>query len=247
MDAPQESSFKPAMLMRRLKAPASGDVQKVSPDAAEPLVRCEVEAGRGRVTLSLEGIESGVPILWTQNGNPLRGERGPALHLGGLSADDSDVYFAIVGSPGSETRSQSVLVLVSPGAALVNLSTRGFVTPAKPMIAGFVIGRKAGAAPNKLCLIRVVGESLRKFGVTEVLARPVVSLRNGDASCQELLRTSDPGLIGLQQKVGAFALEVGTAEFAAIAELPPGRYSLIVSSGDGEAGEVLVELYEAPG
>ena len=93
----------------------------------------------------------------------------------------------------------------------------------------------------------MVGESLRKFGVTEFLARPVVSFRNGETGCQELLRTSDPRLVGLQQKAGAFAFEAGTAEFAAIAELPPGRYSLIVSSDGGESGEVLVEIYEIPG
>jgi hypothetical protein len=57
---------------------------------------------------------------------------------------------------------------------LVNISTRGFVgTNSNVMVGGFIIGAGTG---SKQVLIRGMGPTLASFGVTGVLANPVIEL-----------------------------------------------------------------------
>lgn len=197
--------------------------------------------------LASDGTET-TSIQWTQNGVPIAGQTGPILHLAGLTTDDADIYYATLSSPNGETRSQSFLLVVGPGNPLLNFSMRGHVTPAKPLIAGFVVGRIPGNSRHKRYLIRVVGSSLRRFGVTETLSRPTAVLHRGRAKLTELVRSDEQSALGREwsQKVGAFALDEAAAELVNVMELSPGPYSVIVNGAEGESGEVLVELYETP-
>lgn len=47
-------------------------------------------------------------------------------------------------------------------------------------------------------------------------------------------------------QVGAFALSRGSADACVAITLPPGAYTAQVTSFDGVAGKVLLELYELP-
>lgn len=128
---------------------------------------------------------------------------------------------------------------------LANLSTRGrIVGESSPLLAGFVIGGMA----KKPVLLRAAGPALTGLGVTDALARPRLTLRDGagraietnagwSAQNAEALR-----LAGLQ--VGAFPFAPGSADAAMLATLDPGNYTIEVTGVDGAAGVALVEAYD---
>ncbi|HRE84643.1 MAG TPA: hypothetical protein PLN52_26620, partial [Opitutaceae bacterium] len=60
---------------------------------------------------------------------------------------------------------------------LINLSTRAFADGSRPMVAGFVIAADPSAtARTKRVLVRVLGPTLSRFGVTGVLEDPIMTL-----------------------------------------------------------------------
>lgn len=240
---------KPALLMRRISRVFDGHVVTLSRDANAPMLRLPVEQTRGRLVVSLAAGEADpAAIQWTQNGVPIRGQTGPTLHLAGMTMDDGDVYYALIGSAAQQTRSQAFLVVVVAGNPLLNLSARGQVSPGQPLIAGFVIGRVPGPVEPKRYLVRAVGPSLRRFGSTETITHPTVALHRGQAKVHDLVKREEDAVFvrEWQPKLGAFALDPDTAELVAVVQLEPGPYTLVVSGGESESGQVLIEIYEIP-
>lgn len=142
----------------------------------------------------------------------------------------------------------------APGARrLVNVSARGLVTPATPMIAGFVIG---GTAPQRV-LIRAIGPTLgdRPFNVAGVLPNPQLTLLRGNAVVKtndDWFRDADASSIrNAAARAGAFALPAQSADAAVLLYLAPGAYTAQVSGPPNAnqanaTGTVLVEVYAAP-
>jgi hypothetical protein len=132
-------------------------------------------------------------------------------------------------------------------ARLVNVSVRAPVGSAPNfLIGGFVIG----GAGTRTVLIRAVGPGLAQFGVTGVLAAPVVTVFSGD---RVLMSNAGWGTaenpVSLQaaaQRVGAFALPGGSLDSAVLAMLPAGAYTIQVSGANNTTGIALVEFYEVP-
>lgn len=249
METVTPSIPKPAQLMRRINRAMDASSATLSRDPTSPMLRFQVEMTRGSLVVTLAaGDQEPGAIQWTQNGVILRGQTGPSLHLAGLTFDDGDVYYALIGSAPVQTRSQSFLVVVLPGNPLLNQSARGHVTAGNPLIAGFVVGRMAGPIKSKRYLIRAIGPSLRRFGITETLAHPTVALHRGQSKLRDLVRSEEHAAFvrEWQPKLGAFALERDTSELVDVIELEPGPYSLVVTGGEGEQGMVLIEIYEMP-
>lgn len=249
MDGETGKGPAPAALMRRMTSSVPVERVAVSCDGSAPLLRCAVEAGRGGLTIELGPPPEGEhEIQWTQNGVPIAGQTAGALRLAALTADDSDVYFATVRSAAGTQRSQAVLVVVVPGSPLLNVSARGRVTAEQPLIMGFAIGRVPGRVANKRYLLRVVGGSLRRFGVAGTAGRPRATLHRGRAVFRELVRSTEEAAQAREwaERVGAFALDEAADELVAVLVLPAGGYSLVVIGGEGAAGEVLAEVYELP-
>lgn len=133
---------------------------------------------------------------------------------------------------------------ISHGTVL-NLSSRGYVAPGKPMIGGFVID-----AQHRWVLVRAVGPTLVTQGVASALPDPFLTLYrrstglnyNNDWSASfdaaEITRVS--------AQVGAFPLPVGSKDAAILVELPPGAYTAHVTSETEDVGEVLLEIYSVP-
>ena len=137
---------------------------------------------------------------------------------------------------------------------LLNISTRGQVTPASPVIGGFVVG---GNSPKRV-LIRAVGPALAPFGVAGALPDPVLTIYDGSGSIlarnqgwnapqaiaagQVVASASD--LAAAANSVGAFSLAAGSQDSALIVTLAPGNYSAVVTSAAGASGTALVEIYE---
>lgn len=145
---------------------------------------------------------------------------------------------------------------VQPGAQLINLSTRGFVDRDDGvLVAGFVVG---GDAPKRV-LVRGIGSALTNFGVTGVLADPVLRVHRGNTvvaqndnwETSELVAGGPPPagaaeIMAAAGAAGAFALPAGSRDAALLVTLQPGAYSAIVSGAASSTGAGLVEVYEVP-
>jgi len=126
------------------------------------------------------------------------------------------------------------------GPQALNLSTRGLVsTDDNVLIGGFII---TGTDPKTLVL-RALGPSLSDFGLSNVLADPVLSVYN---SSHTLIATND----NWQSDPNHFVVEAnGLAptnllESATAQTLSPGAYTVVVTGKDPTPGIGLVELYD---
>ena len=145
-------------------------------------------------------------------------------------------------------------------ADLVNLSTRGFVDAGETVTVGFTV---IGASQQ--LLIRAVGPKLADLGVPSPMADPQFTVYRTDYTqsppAQIEIGVADDWdeenvaqLSATMAHVGAFPLEVtefqgisydtvDTTSAAATGSLGEGVYTIQVSSHDGGAGEVLIEVY----
>jgi hypothetical protein len=131
------------------------------------------------------------------------------------------------------------------GAELINISARSQVgTDADVLIAGFVID-----GPTSL-LIRGVGPTLADYGVTGVLADPVVQIYCGNqllAQGNDSSIASDAsGITAWAQSLSAFALPDGSKDAVLLVTLPAGVYSALIKGQDGGTGVALAEVYLLP-
>ncbi len=128
---------------------------------------------------------------------------------------------------------------------LSNTSIRATVdSDEATLIAGFTI---AGDWPLRL-LIRGVGPGLAEFGVDSSLPNPKLVLYDSDGTpihnndtWSEATNADEIAESG--SRFGAFAL-IPTSNDAAILEtLPPGTYTVHLTSVDGQPGNALIEVY----
>jgi arylsulfate sulfotransferase len=127
------------------------------------------------------------------------------------------------------------------GPRLQNLSTRGMVsTGDNVLIDGFII---TGPDP-KTVVLRALGPSLIRFGVSGALPDPVLSLYNSSGS---LITTND----NWQTDIGATfmtqnGLAPGDPADAAMLQmnLAPGAYTIVVRGKNGAQGISLAEIYD---
>jgi len=133
------------------------------------------------------------------------------------------------------------VVLAGSIARLANLSTRGQVqTGDNVMIGGFIIG---GSSPKKV-LVRAVGPNLANFGVTGVLANPMLQLNAGST----VVASNDDWQSDATAAAAITATGLAPAdpkESAILATLNPGAYTAIVSGVGGGTGVGIVEVFEA--
>ncbi|WP_158277299.1 hypothetical protein [Opitutus sp. ER46] len=124
---------------------------------------------------------------------------------------------------------------------LANLSTRGFVTPANPVIGGLTI---SGSAPRTV-LIRAAGPTLTVFGITKYLKQPHLLLYKGSTVIAENSGWA-PELSEVFTRTGAFGFLPGSTDSAFVTTLEPGSYTYMVVDGEagGTGGETLIEVYD---
>src|SRR4029077_11749260 len=123
---------------------------------------------------------------------------------------------------------------------LVNLSTRGAVSSGdKVLINGFIV---TGTDP-KTVVLRALGPSLSGFGLSGLLADPVLSLYNSSGA---LVATND----NWQTDNSTFLIQNGFApsnplESATLqTNLAPDAYTVVVNGKNGAQGISLAEVYE---
>ena len=133
----------------------------------------------------------------------------------------------------------------TPGQKLLNISTRASAGVGENLlIAGFVVP----AGTSKRVLVRGVGPGLAAFGVTGVLAQPVLTLFNGAATVASNTNWNtslDSVAISTgSAQVGAFGL--ANNDSAMVVTLAPGNYTAQVTGVAGGTGIALIEVYELP-
>jgi uncharacterized delta-60 repeat protein len=127
---------------------------------------------------------------------------------------------------------------------LINLSARAAVASGKPLIAGFIVTGANGT--KQKMLVRGVGPTLAKFGVTGAVADPVLGVYD---SAGALVAANDnwsgADITAAVSASGSFGLDPGSKDAALVLALAPGAYTLQVSTA-GTAGEALAEIYALP-
>lgn len=125
---------------------------------------------------------------------------------------------------------------------LTNLSVRSTAgSGSETLIVGFSIG----GTGTKPVLVRGIGPTLTGFGVTGVVADPLLRLYGGSTQIDENDNWGGGTTLASSfTAVGAFALPASSPDAALLRPLAPGSYSahLVASSGTGVA---LVECYDS--
>jgi hypothetical protein len=149
--------------------------------------------------------------------------------------------------------------LGAPANRLVNLSARGYVgTGGNALIGGFVV---AGSS-SETVLIRGIGPGLTQVmpAIGDLLWDPVLTVFDSSGAIVATANAwSQPPGVGnstvaaglrtatatVMESAGAFPLSSGS-DSAMVLTLPPGGYTVRVSSASGATGLVLFEVYEVP-
>jgi probable HAF family extracellular repeat protein len=132
----------------------------------------------------------------------------------------------------------------TPAPRPVNIATRGRVqTGDNAMIGGFIIT----GSESKKVIVRAIGPSLQQFGLSDLLADPILELHGSDGS---LLYTNDNWKDDPAQRssIEASHLSPGNdLESAIAANLPPGSYTAVVRGKNGATGVGVVEVFDLDG
>jgi len=131
----------------------------------------------------------------------------------------------------------------SPAQHLINLSARGEVgTGAAILIGGFVVTGNA----SETVLVRGVGPGLGAFGLTGLLANPVLTVLDstGKVVASNTVWGGTAALTSVFSQVCAFPLAADSLDSALLVTLPPGAYTAQLSGANSTTGLGLLEIYE---
>jgi len=124
---------------------------------------------------------------------------------------------------------------------LVNISTRAQVGPDDntALIGGFIIDGLVGHQ----VLIRAIGPSLTKAGVTGALADPTIDFYRGS----ELILSNDNWRTDDEAAIEATGIPpTNDKESAILVTLDPGSYTAVIRGKNNTTGVALVEVYQMP-
>ena len=196
-------------------------------------------SGLGLPTLGVSAVAlQPMSYQWFLNGTLISGAIAPTYK----TATAGSYTVTVTTGAGSVT---SLPAVVSLANRLGNISGRFQVgTGANIGIVGFVVSSYTGA--SKQILIRGVGPSLSQFGLSGVLAQPVLSVFD---STGRLVASSSgwngaPDITAAGVTAGAFPLAFGSTDAALVLNLAPGAYTAQIAGAGSSAGVALAEVYE---
>lgn len=201
----------------------------------------------GTAILSVAANGSDLTYQWEFNDGystvPIAGATSSSLTLQSVGANQEGTYSVVVTDPNGSTTSQGAKITVLTDARFVNISTLANVgTGSNILDAGFVLS----GTGTKTMLVRGAGPALTGFGVSNVLANPVLTLYNA----QQTSIASNTGWANNSQlsaaftATGAFPYPANSADSALLQALSPGSYSAIVSGAGNTTGNAIVEVYD---
>ncbi|HEY3756770.1 MAG TPA: delta-60 repeat domain-containing protein [Opitutaceae bacterium] len=187
------------------------------------------------------GITLGDAANAVLSGNPTTpGTYQTTLTLTNSVGPHNETLTFNIASPSSQPTT-----ITGPQAHLINLSSLVEVATATPAYVGFTITDPANNAKD--VLLRAVGPALGSlFGLGDVLQQPHATLYN--SSNQTLVQAQgwspSSNMTAVWTAVGAFPLPEGPDTSFETA-LAPGPYTMIITSGLGDTGTALAEIYDA--
>ena len=213
---------------------------------AQPVATSAV-VGRS-ASFSVTASGAGNTFQWRKDNVALPGATAATYTLPAVTAANAGTYTVVItNAVGSVTSAGATLTLVSAANAgrLVNLSIRSQSgTDADVLIVGFGLGG-AGTAGAKPLLVRGVGPALGAFGLTGVLADPVMTLFQGNTRSgqNDDWEAANATVFGA---VGAFPLPAGSRDAVLYnAAFAPNSYSAQIAGKNGGTGIALAEIYDA--
>ena len=127
---------------------------------------------------------------------------------------------------------------------LANISTRSFIqTGDNRLIGGFILGSNNGSAK---VIVRGIGPSLTQSGISNVLANPILELRDSNGG---LIRANDNWQDDADQAAQITASGIAPSnpvESAIATSLLPSNYTAILAGQNGGTGVGVVEIYNIP-
>ena len=144
------------------------------------------------------------------------------------------------------TASGTGLVIAASSSSLENISTRLNVgTGDNVLIAGFII---TGNAPKKV-LLRAIGPALSNFGLSGVLADPVLELHESDGTVVSNDNWKDTQEAEIEATTIPPTNDLESAILVTLTPADPGvpgsgAYTAIVKGNDDGTGVALVEVYD---
>lgn len=149
-----------------------------------------------------------------------------------------DQVHAAPSANAAEVVERGQLCVISPSTRHSTISTRGRVTPGNPLIAGFTIS----GTETKTVLVRALGTSLSRFGVTGGIANSRLQLFRGSVPVAE---NNDWKFNPNADAITAAGLApFADSDSAVLLSLAPGNYTVIVQDDAGGSGTALVDAYE---
>lgn len=162
-----------------------------------------------------------------------------------VSADATQIAATVKDSSGKELVFTGASDEVLAAQRLVNVSTRSRSSTGNNVaIAGFVIGGEE----SKTVLIRAVGPTLAKFGVSGAMTSPklelyqgskVIGTNSGWATAKNAAEMS-----AAAKRALAFDLDANSLDAVIYTTLAPGSYTAAVSNNASTDGVALVEVYD---
>ena len=110
------------------------------------------------------------------------------------------------------------------------------------MIGGFIVG--AGGSGSVKVIVRVLGPTLTQFGIPQVLADPVVEVRDVNGA---LVAANDNWQDTQKSEIQASGFAPpNTVESAIVVTRAPGNSTITVRGKNNTTGNALVEVYQIP-
>ena len=162
---------------------------------------------------------------------------------------------SVAGSGNALIEAYDLDAMNATSARAVNISTRGHVgTGDRVLIAGLVVQGQS----SRNVLVRAVGPTLTRFGVSGTLVDPVITVVGADGT---VLGSNDnwaaPSVVNGRPVAaeeiaaasgasGAFPLAADSRDAALLINLLPGSHTIQVSGANAGTGVALVEAYDVP-
>jgi hypothetical protein len=205
-------------------------------------------------TVALTAAASGAPSYqWDQDGSAIPGATSATLLINGATSANAGNYTCTATNSSGSTASNAAALSITNTTdvgRLTGLSTRAQVgTGADVLVVGFVVGG-AGTTGTKPMLIRGTGPTLASFGVSGVLADPMLTLFQDSTVVAANDNWGGDSQIAAQDAAsGAFALSNTSSLDSALylSGVAPGTYSAMVAGNNGGTGVALAEVYDLTG
>jgi hypothetical protein len=218
-----------------------------------PASRVTVPTGE-TLRVTAPDLGSGITCIWTKNGRAIPNTTGNVLVIEHVVSDDAGTYACLFSTPTTLPQpSQSLVLGVGPTDRLLNVSVRGNVGAGEQgLVTGFVV---SATGQGKKLILRAIGPSLNLFGVAGALRAPVLKIFGASGQPYENGfvypavvggPTYETDLAESLARTGAFPIPSGAGDAVLMMPFLSGSYTAQVTSGDGTAGAVLLEIYEVP-